>query len=139
MTGAMQVLAAAGARGTLTGSAGGVVNTSVATGIRTGTFALVNDGTFTGTGSGGGNWFTPTVAGIGSSWSARWVTNTSTTTTVTGTVGSFVSLSSGTSWGMSNTATNNEGTGTATISFSPDGGTTIAGTMAVSWDVGFTP
>lgn len=135
----MQVLAAAGQRGTLTGSIGTLTNTSVATGIRSGTLALVNDGTFTQTGHPADNWFNPTVAGIGSSWSAKWVTNSSTNTTVSGTTGSFVSLSAGTTWGVSNTGTNNEGTGNATISFSPDGGTTTVGTMAVSWDVGFAP
>jgi len=139
MTGAMQMLIGSGQRGTLTGSAGSAVNTSVATGIRSATFALVNDGTFTGTNTAGGNWFTPTVAGIGSSWSAKLVINTQANTTITGTLNTFLSLSGSTSWGFSNTATNNEGTGTGTISFSPDGGTTTVGTMAISWDVGFTP
>lgn len=125
--------------GRLTGSSGNVVNTSVATGIRSGTFALVNDGTFTGTGSAGGSWFAPTIAAIGTQWWAKATVNTTSNTTFTGTTGSWVQLTSGTSWGMQNTATNNEGTGNFTIAFSPDGGTTTAGTMNVPWDVGFTP
>lgn len=127
------------ALGRLTGNSGSVVNTSVSTGIRSGTFALVNDGTFTGTGTGGGSWFTPTIAAIGSGWSAKLAITTQANTTISGTTGSFVSLTSGASWSFQNTATNNEGTGTGTISFSPDGGTTTAGTMSFSWDVGFAP
>lgn len=130
------LLAAVGGR--LTGASGSVVNTSVSTGIRSGTFTLVNDGTFTGL-PGSGSWFTPTTAGVGAQWSAKAVINSQTNTTASGTYGSFVALTSGTSWSFSNSATNNEGTGSMTISFSPDGGGSTAGTMTVSWDVGFAP
>lgn len=125
--------------GRLTGTGGAANNTSVSPGIRTGTFALVNDGTFTGTGTAGGSWFTPTTMAIGSQWSAKAVINTQTNTTPSGTFGSFVTLSAGASWGFSNSLTTNEGTGNMTISLSPDGGTTTAGTMLVSWDVGNVP
>lgn len=133
----MAVLGSGG--GHLTGTGGSVINTSVATGIRSGTFALVSDGTFTGTGTGGGTWWTPTTTGIGTNWSAKATVNTTTNTSFSGTTGSWVSLTSGTSWGMQNTATNVEGTGAFTIAFSPDGGTTTASSMSVSWDVGYTP
>lgn len=129
----------AGSNGRLTGSSASATNTSVSTGIRSGSLTLVNDGTFTGTGSGGGSWWTPTTAGVGSQWSAKAVINSQTNTTASGTYNSFVALTSGTSWSFSNTATNNEGTGSMTISFSPDGGGSTAGTMTVTWDVGFAP
>lgn len=135
----MQVLAGGGTLGTLTGSNGGVSNISVSTGIRSGTFTLVNNGTFTGTGTAGGSWFTPTVVGVGSLWSVKAVINSSTNTNTTGSFGAFGSLSSGAAWSFTNTATNTEGSGNMTLSFSPDGGATTSGTCTVSWDVGFAP
>jgi hypothetical protein len=116
-----------------------VSNTSLATGIRSGTFALVNDGTFTATGNGGGSWFTPTTVAVGSSWWAKATVTTNTTTTFTGNTSSWIQLTTGANWGMQNTSSNAEGTGSFTIAFSPDGGTTTVGSMNVSWDVGYTP
>lgn len=139
MSGIFNVLAAAGGSGNLTGNSGTVTNTGLSPGIRSGTLALVNDGTFTQTGHPTGNWWNPTTAGIGSLWSAKVTVNTSTNTNFTGTTGGWVSLSSGASWGMSNTVTSAEGTGTFTIAFSPDGGASTAGSMTVGWDVGYTP
>lgn len=139
MTGILNVLVALGSGGSLTGFSGTVTNTSLSTGIRTGTLALAADGTFTQTGHAVSNWFQPTTAAIGANWSAKVTINSSTTTNFTGTVGSFVSLSGGASWGMSNSSTNVEGTGTFTIAFSPDGGASTAGSMVVGWDVGYTP
>jgi hypothetical protein len=116
-----------------------MTNTSVSTGIRSASFTLVNDGTFTSSSSGTGNWLSPTSAGVGSNWWAKATVNTTTNTSLTGTTGGWTQLTSGEAWSAQNTATNNEGTGNFTIAFSPDGGTTTVGSMNVSWDVGYTP
>lgn len=140
MSGVLNILVTGGGAGHLTGTGAGVANTSASTGIRSGTFALINDGTFTATGGASGNWFVPTTASIGTSWWAKAVINTQANTSSTGTFGSFVQLTAGsTSWAFSNSGASLEGTGNMTISFSPDGGTTTAGTMVVTWDVGFAP
>ncbi len=138
MTGVLMMTAGASG-GRLTGTAGSVTNTSLATGVRSGTFALVNDGTFTGNGAATKNWFAPTTPGIGSSWSAKATVSSQNNTTITGTLNAWVALGSGTSWGFTNTAATVEGLGTLSIAFSRDGGTTTAGTMTMDWDVGYTP
>ena len=128
-----------GGNGALTGQGGSITNTSPTTGIRSGSVTLVSDGTYTNTGHTGGNWWAPTFVGIGSFWSARAVINSQSGTTPSGTFGTFVGLSGSINWSFSNSSAGVEGTGNMTISFSPDGGTTIAGTMTVAWDVGFAP
>lgn len=140
MTGSVQALLTASAsQGALTGTRGSVTNTSNATGVRSGAFTLITDGTFTGTGTTTKNWFDPTTAGIGAAFSVK-ATNSLTNITVTGAaVGSWIPLSSNVQWGYANTGATVEGFGTVSIAFSRDGGATTAGTMTVDVDVGYTP
>lgn len=124
----------------------GLSNNSVATGIRSASFTLVSDGTSTRTPNGGGsavagpNWYAPTTASIGSSYWVKLVINSSATTTISGSATNTVMSVSGAGWTFTNTATNNEGTGSGTLSFYTDsGGTNLVATGSVSWDVGYTP
>jgi len=141
MTGSVQALLAASSdQGNLTGTPGSVTNTSNATGVRSGNLTLIPDGTFTATGSTAKNWFSPTTAGIGTAWSAKATVNSQTNTNITGpTLGTWVALSSSAQWAFANTGNVVEGFGTMTIAFSRDGGATTAGSMSVTWDVGYTP
>lgn len=118
-----------------------IQNTSPVTGIRSGSFSLVNDGTLTKiNGTGSTSWFTPTTTGIGSSVWVNVALTSNTNTTVGGTTGSWVSLAASPSWNFTNTATNNEGIGTFTLSFASDSaGANIVGTGSGGWDVGFAP
>ncbi len=138
MSGIMMAVLA-GSDGALTGTNGGMTNTSVATGIRSASFTLANDGSFTNSSSGTGSWFSPNVSGVGAQWWAKATVNSTSNTSLTGAFGGWTQLTSGEGWGASNTATNNEGTGNFTVAFSPDGGTTTVGTMNVAWDVGYSP
>lgn len=139
VTGAAQMLLSQGSPIRLTGNSALATNTSLATGIRSGTIALAADGTFTQTGHAADAWATPTTAGIGAVWWVKLVASGSNTSFTGDSLSTWLQLTSGRSWSFANTATNNEGTGTGTFSFSPDGGTTTAGTAPMSWDVGFTP
>lgn len=60
------------------------------------TFVLKNDGTYTMSGTAGGNWVSPAAAVVAAQWSVR-VTNVSGTLN-TGTVGSWLALSSNRTW-----------------------------------------
>lgn len=122
------------------GFASSSTNTSTSTGIRVTTLAFNSDGTVTFTGASPPNWFIPTTTGIGSLWYVRVTNNTSANTTRGGLAsGSWGVLTAGQSITFQNTATNNEGTGNATVSFSPDNGTTVYTAGLISWDVGFAP
>lgn len=146
MTGSVQMLAAAGG-GRAQGFTASLVNTSLSTGTRSAGFTLVNDGTSTTSASPAGGtqscsaWFSPApTTGAGSLYWAKFTTGSSTNTTITGTVGSVISLSAGAAWSFANSATNQEGVGNATVSiYSDSGGTNLIATGSVSWDVGFTP
>lgn len=141
MSGIQQALiGSGGGGGALTGQSGSVSNTSQTTGVRSGTFTLITDGTFTGTGATTKNWFLPTVAGVGAGWSAKATVTSNNNTTVSGAaVGSWLSLSSNVQWAFANTGATVEGLGGMTIAFSRDGGATTAGSMTMTWDVGYTP
>ena len=144
MTGSAQVLIASGG-GRAQAFVAGLGNTSLSTGIRSAGFTLVSDGTATTSASPAGGtqtctpWFIPTTTGIGSSYWCKFTTGSSTNTTITGTVGSVISIS-GASWTFANSATNQEGVGNATVAiYSDAGGVNLVATGTVNWDVGFTP
>jgi hypothetical protein len=140
VTGAVQALAGLSNGSPNLAFSSSTTNTSLSTGIRTSTLTFASDGTATLTNATPPNWYNPTTTGVGSNWYVRVTTNTSANTTRGGLAsGSWGILTSGQSVTFSNSATNNEATGNATVSFSPDNGTTVFTAGNVSWDVGFTP
>lgn len=132
--------------------AANLIDTKIAvTGIRAATLSLNSDGTasYSGTASpsagppnGTAAWLTTTGAGLGSGYWARITIATSALTTYSGTMtpGTWYPLSSTQGFTAQNSASNTEGTGTFSIDFSQDGGSSITKSFTGSnWDVGYTP
>lgn len=134
----MALLASQG--GLLNGVGGTINNASAASGIRSASVNVATDGTYTFTGPGttNGNWYSPTTTGIGSSWWVKFTVASSTNSTNSGSIGSWTQLTSTVGVSASNSSASVEGTGSFTVQFSPDGGTTVAATGTVNWDVGMT-
>lgn len=119
------------------------------TGLRSAGFTLNSDGTSStsrspsgGTGTATcGPWYSPNpTTGAGNNFWAKLTISSQSNTTISGTVGSVVSLSGGAGWSFQNSATNVEGIGTGTITLYADAaGTSVVLTASVGWDVGFTP
>lgn len=124
----------------------GLSNNSISLGIRSASFTLVNDGTSTKTPTGGGsqvagpNWFSPApTTGAGTGIWCKLTINSTSQTTISGTTGGVISVG-GSSWTFTSGASNQEGTGSATLTFYGDaGGTNLLATASVTWDVGYTP
>lgn len=122
-----------------------VSNNSAALGVRSGSLNLANDGT--------GNqrvlnvvnniaWYAPApTTSIGSSIWCKLTINSQAFTTITGSAtGSVISLSGGAGWTFTSSASNQEGTGTFTLTFYGDAaGTNLLSTQSGNWDVGYTP
>ena len=96
-------------------------------GTRTVSVAFATDGTASAVGAGSApDWYLPTTTGIGSSWSVRVSLNSSSNTTASGpALGSWQVLSSTKTYSFANSSTSLEGTGSAAVAFSPDGGSTV--------------
>ena len=138
MTGITQVLIAARGQGTVQAVSGDFGKTSHTTGLLTTSITINTDGTYTQDIGSGGNWFFPTQVGIGSSWSVRFTIVTQSQTTTGGvTFGTWLALTSARTPTFTNDTTAHEGTGTLTVAFSSDGGSTIAVTSNIQWDVGY--
>lgn len=122
---------------------GGVFNTNLAAGIRTGQFRFNSDGTSTiaGVGASGSiaNWYSQTLAGVGSSYWIRYTLISSLTTTTSGmTSGTWYKLDTTPLLTINNSGVGTEATGSGTIDISGDGSTVLT-TGTVTWDVGYTP
>jgi len=132
----------------LIGSAGGAIHQGFSaslafTGASSGTYTaqatFQTDGTSTYVhGSGSGNWFDPTTSGIGPSWSVKVVVSSGFGYTLGGSLsdGAWHTISSLQNITVANSNTNAESTGSFTVSFSSDGGSTTAATGSISWDCG---
>lgn len=135
----------------LLGSGGGVTSgntyspTNVhvgVTGIYSASVTFNSDGTVTvtGTSPAANNWYAPTSPGIGSSFSVRITTTSSLNTSIAGGVsGTWYSLAAGQGYTFSNSSSTTEGTGSATVAISPDGGATVFNIGTINWDVGYAP
>lgn len=83
------------------------------------------------------SWYDPVMTGVGSGWSVRYVPGTLSNTTISGmAANTWYSIGAGITFTATNTGSAVEGTGTATIQFSPDGGTTAITLGTLTWDVG---
>lgn len=84
------------------------------------------------------DWYVPPIAGVGSTWSVR-VTNIDGALTNFGgdTMGAWLSLAASKTFSFANSSTTVEGTGSASVEFSPDGGATIVVAGGITWDVGY--
>lgn len=137
--GGIQQMFASSARGNVNSSyATSVTNTNPVAGTRAAGVSFVTDGTTVNSPvAAGPNWFNPTFAGIGSSWWVRFVVNTQSGTTISsGVSGAWNPISSNVILIFQNTVAAGLGTGNATISFSPDGGTTVVTAGLLTWSVG---
>jgi hypothetical protein len=125
----------------------GLSNNSIGLGVRSAGFTLVSDGTITKTPTGGGSqvtsdaWYSPApTTGAATGVWCKFVINTSSQTTLSGSSTNTVISVSGAGLTFTSDATNHEGTGTFTITFYGDsGGTNRLATATGSWDVGYTP
>jgi len=140
MSGALAVLAAT-AFGTANSAwALDLVDTSIVSpGVRTVSVTFETNGATSAVGAGSSpDWFLPITAGIGSAWSVR-VTNIDGVVTTYGgaAMGAWQSLSAAKSFSFSNATSGSEGTGSASVEFSPDGGTSIVVAGLITWDVGY--
>lgn len=113
------------------------------TGARTVSLTLAGDGTVTFSGnsssSASSNWFLPTTTGVGSSWWVQFVDNGTTLTSHSYTSGAWTKINSSLNVQWHNSSPSTEGSGSANVYFSPDGGLTVYSSGSVSWDVGYSP
>lgn len=141
MSGILTLLAGTGG-GSIVATGWSVGETNINPGIRNCSRTWITDGTSTRVGTFGSNpnWWTPTTAGIGSAWSVRFTQTSSSGTTIGGmTSGTWYALTSDRTINFQNTGSAVLGSGTGTIDFSPDGGTTVVPSGSLSWSVGYTP
>lgn len=131
----------------------GVSNTSAGVGVRSGAANMISDGTSTSTqhgvsGQADSPWYSPApTTGAATPLYAKVSNLVRASTTITGggftsnaLTNSVFSLSGGTGWGFTSSASNQEGTGSFTVTIYADaGGTQVLATGSVSWDVGYTP
>lgn len=117
-----------------------LTHTSTTIGTYSAGLTFNTDGTTTGNyASNSGNWYSPTSAGIGTSFWARLTTSSLTMINTSGSLagGGWVQLSSAQGVTFTNSGTSNEGTGNYTVQFATDAaGANITGTISGSIDVG---
>lgn len=120
-----------------------VSNNSAALGVRSGTMSLASDGSGTQTQLGTSHaiqWYAPVTTGIGSSVWCKLTINSTNFTNMTGTSTGTIQTVGGCAWTFTSSASNQEGTGTFTLTFYGDAaGTNLLSTQTGSWDVGYTP
>jgi hypothetical protein len=140
VSGVLAILAAASYGAANSAWALDLVDTSIVSpGVRTVSATFATDGSTSAVGAGSSlDWFLPVTAGIGSAWSVR-VTNIDGVATTYGgaTMGTWQAMSSAKSFSFSNATSGSEGTGSASVEFSPDGGTSIVAAGLITWDVGY--
>lgn len=119
--------------------------TSPSTGIRQANVSFNTDGTTTliGASTTYGSWWTRTpYTGIGSYYWVRITIDTQLRTTLGGTMtpGTWYQINAAYYITFSNSSSTSEGTGSFTVSFSTDGGSTVAASYSgQTWDVGYIP
>jgi len=117
-----------------------LVDTSVSeAGVRTVSASFATDGTASAVGAGSApNWFLPTTTDIGGAWSVRVTVLDAVATDYAGdTLGTWQSLAAAKSFSFSNATGGSEGTGSASVEFSPDSGMTSVAAGLITWDVGY--
>jgi len=119
-------------------------NTAASTGLRSATFRLNSDGSSQRSNGASlattTNWYSPTTSSIGTSyWAKATITTPASGGTLNGNYGSWIQLTSGSSWSISNSSTTSEATGAIQVIIAASSGGSTLGTIDVNFDAGYTP